>query len=176
MATARPTNETEPVACAQPVSTAVRLVYGPMGAPSSACMITGCAVCAQPGPRSRKAGVRASGCSLHVMHVAAGSTCPPARQHATCQCALAAAVVQGSLVCQCVLAACHAPPPLTQCAALGAQQCAILKALTVGMLARVRLLANAYSLHITHLTTGMRIGAAAAEKLDLFPVSCSAPL
>ena len=39
-----------------------------------------------------------------------------------------------------------------------------------------RLLANAYSLHIAHLTTGMRIGAAAAEKLDLFPVrapSCS---
>lgn len=49
-----------------------------------------------------------------------------------------------------------------------------MNALTAGMLARVRLLANAYSLHITHLTTGMRIGAAAAEKLDLFPVGCSA--
>ena len=34
-----------------------------------------------------------------------------------------------------------------------------------------RLVANAYLLHVTHLTTGMRIGAAAAERLNLFPVS-----
>lgn len=33
-----------------------------------------------------------------------------------------------------------------------------------------RLLANAYLLHVTHLTTGMRLGAAAAEKLNLFRV------
>lgn len=36
--------------------------------------------------------------------------------------------------------------------------------------AHCRLVANAYLLHVTHLTTGMRIGAAAAEKLNLFPV------
>ena len=39
-----------------------------------------------------------------------------------------------------------------------------------------RLLANAYLLHVTHLTTGMRVGAAAAEKLGLFKVGhCSSP-
>ena len=36
--------------------------------------------------------------------------------------------------------------------------------------AQRRLLANAYLLHVTHLTTGMRLGAAAAEKLNLFRV------
>ncbi len=34
-----------------------------------------------------------------------------------------------------------------------------------------RLVANAYLMLVTHLTTGMRVGAAAAEKLHLFPVS-----
>jgi hypothetical protein len=32
----------------------------------------------------------------------------------------------------------------------------------------LRLFANAYALHVTHLTTGVRIGAAAAEALGLF--------
>ena len=33
----------------------------------------------------------------------------------------------------------------------------------------LRLFANAYALHITHLTTGTRVGAAATEALALFP-------
>ena len=40
-----------------------------------------------------------------------------------------------------------------------------------------RLVANAYLMSVTHLTSGMRIGAAAAaEKLDLFPVRGLLPL
>lgn len=48
--------------------------------------------------------------------------------------------------------------------------CMCLQAAANVLLHVPRLLANAYSLHIAHLTTGMRIGATAAEKLDLFPV------
>ena len=34
-----------------------------------------------------------------------------------------------------------------------------------------RLLANAYSVYVAHLTTGSRVGSAAAEKLNLFAIN-----
>lgn len=39
--------------------------------------------------------------------------------------------------------------------------------------ARMQLVAHLYSAHVTHLTTGMRIGAAATEKLDLFQIGAT---
>lgn len=86
LATAQPTNETEPVACAQPVSTAVRLVYGPMGAPSSACMITG-VLCVHSQARAavRLAyGRLGAPCTSRTWLLEAHAPCPPACHQPVC--------------------------------------------------------------------------------------------